>query len=83
MNLCNGYWNVRNSEESEDILAFKTTRGLYAPKVMPFSPTNASAYMQCFMNHIFTPLHNKYPGYFENYMDDCSVMTGEGEHELH
>jgi hypothetical protein len=83
MDLCNGYWNVRNSEELEDILAFKTTRGLYAPKVMPFGPTNTPACMQRFMYHIFAPLCNKYPRYFENYMDDCSVMTGKGEHELH
>ncbi len=50
---------------------------------MPFGPTNAPACMQCFMNHIFTPLHNKYPGYFENYMDDCSIMTGEGKDDLY
>ena len=35
------------------------------------------------MKHIFAPLHNKYPSYFENYMDDCSIMTGEGEDDLH
>ena len=35
------------------------------------------------MNHIFAPLCNKYPSYFENYMDDCSIMTGEGEDDLH
>ena len=80
IDLCNRYWNVCNSEVSEDILAFKTTRGLYAPKVMPFGLTNTPACMECFINHIFTPLHNKYPIYFENYMDD---LTGEGKDELH
>ena len=35
------------------------------------------------MNHIFAPLRNKYPTCFENYMDDCAIMTGEGELELH
>ena len=50
---------------------------------MPFGPTNTPACMQCFMNHIFTPLYNKYSGYFKNYMDDCSIMTGEGEDDLH
>ncbi len=59
------------------------TRGLYSPLVMPFSPTNAPACMQRFMNHIFAPLRNKYPSYFKNYMDDCSIMTGEGEDDLH
>ena len=83
LDLCNGYWNVCNSESSEDILAFKMTRGLYSPLVMPFGPTNAPTCMQRFMNHIFTPLRNKYPSYFENYMDDCSIMTGEGKDDLH
>jgi len=82
LDLCNGYWNVWNSEASEDILAFKTTRRLYSPLVMPFGPTNALACMQCFMNHIFTPLCNKYPTYFENYIDDCSI-TREGKDDLH
>jgi len=83
LDLYNGYWNIYNSEASEGLLTFKTVRGLYSPLVMPFSPTNAPACIQCFMNHIFTPLCNKYPGYFENYMDDCSIMTGEGEDNLH
>jgi hypothetical protein len=52
-NLCNGYWNIRNSEKTKDLMAFKITRGLYAPRVMSFGPTNASACMQRFMNHIF------------------------------
>jgi hypothetical protein len=54
--LCNGYWCLQNMEESENILAFKTTRSLYALLVMPFGPTNAPACMQRFMNHIFAPL---------------------------
>jgi hypothetical protein len=81
--LCNSYWNICNSEESEDLMAFKTTRGLYAPRVMSFGPTNAPACMQQFMNHIFHPLRDCYPRRFENYMDDCSVVTREGELELH
>ena len=64
-------------------MAFKTTRGLYAPRVMTFGLTNAPAYMQRFMNHIFQPLRDCYPGQFKNYMDDCSIATREGELELH
>jgi hypothetical protein len=67
----------------EDLMAFKTTRGLYAPRVMTFGPTNALACLQCFMNHIFQPLQDRYPGRFENYMDDCSIAIREGELELH
>jgi hypothetical protein len=59
--LCNGYWNIRNSEETEDLMAFKMTRRLYAPRVMSFGPTNAPTCMQWFMNHIFQPLRDHYP----------------------
>jgi hypothetical protein len=55
--LCNSYWNIQNRDEMEDLMAFKTTRGLYTLRVvMSFGPTNASACMQHFMNHIFQPL---------------------------
>jgi hypothetical protein len=59
--LCNGYWNIRNSEEMKDLMAFKMTRGLYTPRVMSFGPTNAPACMQRLMNHIFQPLRDRYP----------------------
>jgi hypothetical protein len=81
--LCNSYWNICNSEEMEDLMAFKTTTGLYAPRVMSFGPTNAPACMQRLMNHIFQPLRDRYPRRFENYMDDCSVATRRGELDLH
>jgi len=55
-NLCNGYWNIYNSKETKDLMAFKMTRGLYAPRVMSFGLTNALACMQWFMNYIFQPL---------------------------
>jgi hypothetical protein len=61
-NLCNSYWNIQNSDEMEDLMAFKTTKGLYAPRVMSFGLTNAPACMQHFMNHIFQPLQDCYPG---------------------
>jgi len=70
-------------EESQDILAFKTTEGLYAPTVMPFGPTNCPAVMQKFINHVFQPLYNKYGSQFKNYMDDCGIFTWEGELDLH
>jgi len=83
LDLCNSYWNVQNSEALKDILAFKTTKGLYSPLVMPFGPTNALTCMQHFMNHIFALLHNKYPSYFKNYIDNCSIMIEEGKDDLH
>jgi hypothetical protein len=57
-NLCKGYYNVAVEEELQDILAFKTTDRLYAPRVMPFGPTNCPAVMQKFMNHMFRPLYD-------------------------
>jgi len=81
--LHKGYYNIRNSKQSEDILAFKMTQGLYAPIVMPFGPTNCPAVMQRFMNHVFKPLYDCYGPRFKNYMDDCSIFMLEGELELH
>jgi hypothetical protein len=34
-------------------------------------------------NSILRPLYAKYPGKFRHYMDDCIVMTGPGEEQLH
>jgi hypothetical protein len=59
-NLREGYYNLAVEEESQDLLAFKTTTRLYAPTVMPFGPTNCPAAMQRFMNHVFTPLYARY-----------------------
>jgi hypothetical protein len=81
--LREGYYNLAVEEESQDLLAFKTTEGLYAPTVMPFGPTNCPAAMQRFMNHVFAPLYAKYNHRFKNYMDDCLIATGPGEDDLH
>jgi hypothetical protein len=34
-------------------------------------------------NDVLRPLYAKYPGKFCHYMDDCIVMTGTRERELH
>jgi hypothetical protein len=81
--LHEGYYNVTVKEESQDILAFKTTDRLYAPRVMPFGPTNCPSIMQKFMNHMFRPLYDQYRPRFKNYMDDCSIFTRVGELDLH
>jgi len=81
--LREGYYNLHVDEQLEDLLAFKTTQGLYAPIVMPFGPTNCPAAMQCFMNHIFAPLYAKYNHWFKNYMDNCLIATRPGEDTLH
>jgi hypothetical protein len=82
-NLREGYYNVGVDEDSQDLLAFKTVNGLYAPIVMPMGPSNCLTAMQQFMNHVFTPLYTRYSPCFKNYMDDCLIATKEGEDELH
>jgi Reverse transcriptase (RNA-dependent DNA polymerase) len=82
-NLREGYYNVAVEEESQDILAFKTTDRLYTPRVMPFGPMNCPAIMQKFMNHVFRPLYDRYGPRFKNYMDDCGIFTRVGELNLH
>jgi hypothetical protein len=81
--LWEGYYNLGVEEESQKILAFVTTEGLFAPCVMPFGPSNCPTAMQRFMNHVFAPLYNRYGPCFKNYMDDCIIMTREGEDDLH
>jgi hypothetical protein len=81
--LCKGYYNVAVEEESQDILAFKTTDGLYVLKVMPFGPTNCPTVMQKFMNHVFRPLYDWYRPRFKNYIDNCGIFTRVGELDLH
>ena len=80
--LRDGYSNVAIEEESQDVLAFTTTEGLYAPTVMSQGPTNCPATFQRFMNHVCAPLYTKYGGRFKNYIDDCGIFTKE-EEELH
>ncbi len=82
-NLWEGYYNLAVKEESQDILAFKTTKGHYAPCVMPFGPTNCPTTMQKFINHIFMPLYACYRLWFKNYMDDCGIITSLQELNLH
>jgi hypothetical protein len=81
--LREGYYNVAVKEELQDILAFKTIDQLYAPRVMPFGPTNCPAVMQKFMNYMFRPLYDQYGPRFKNYMDDCSIFTRVGKLDLH
>ena len=81
--LREGYYNVGVEEDSQDLLAFKTTNGLYAPRVMPMGPSNCPAAMQQFMNHVFAPLYAQYGPRFKNYMDDCLIATREGKDALH
>jgi RNase H-like domain found in reverse transcriptase/Reverse transcriptase (RNA-dependent DNA polymerase) len=50
---------------------------------MPFGLCNAPGTFTRMGSDVLRPLYTKYPGKFHHYMDDCIVMTGIGEWELH
>jgi hypothetical protein len=78
-----GYNNIRIATEDTYKTGFKTSKGLFEWVVMPFGLCNAPATFTRMGNSILRPLYAKYPGKFRHYMDDCIVMTGPGEEQLH
>jgi Reverse transcriptase (RNA-dependent DNA polymerase) len=76
------YHNIRICEEDQWKAAFKTPYGLFKPKVMFFRLSNSPPTFQWFMDRIFAPLKQKYPGLLFIYMDDILIATGE-DIELH
>ena len=82
LDICNSYNNIRMCPKDQWKLAFKLLSGTYAPQVMFFGMTNASAVFQCTMDRIFRVLKNKYPGCIFVYMDDILIVTPDDE-ELH
>ena len=54
-----GYNNICIREGDKWKGAFKTSRGLFKPKVMFFSMSNSPASFQHFMNHILEPWYKK------------------------
>ena len=72
-----GYHNIRIYEENQWKVAFKTPYGLFKPKVMFFGLSNSPPTFQQFMDRIFAPLKQKYPGLLFIYMDDILIATGE------
>jgi hypothetical protein len=82
--ICWGYNNIRIREEDQWKAAFKTSRGLFEPKVMFFGMSNSPGAFQRFINHILEPWYQKYgckKG--KNYMDDISITMLASEAELH
>jgi RNase H-like domain found in reverse transcriptase/Reverse transcriptase (RNA-dependent DNA polymerase) len=78
-----GYNNIRIAEGDEYKTRFKTNKGLFKWVVMPFGLCNTPGTFTRMGNDILRPLYAKYPGKFRHYMDNCIVMTGTGEWELH
>ena len=58
--------------KDQEATAFRTPKGIFCYKVMPFGLKNAGPTYQCLVNKIFEPLLGKT---MEVYMDDTIVKT--------
>ena len=65
--------------KDEELTAFRTPKGIYCYKVMPFGLKNASATYQQAMQKIFDNVLHKY---VECYVDDLVVKTKRREDHL-
>ncbi|KAM2388795.1 hypothetical protein ACFXTH_038191 [Malus domestica] len=67
-----GYNQIRMALEDEELTAFRTPKGIYCYKVMPFGLKNAGATYQRAMQKIFNDMLHKN---VECYVDDVVVKT--------
>jgi len=65
--------------KDEELTAFRTPKGIYCYKVMPFGLKNAGATYQRAMQKIFDNVLHKY---VECYVDDLVVKTKRREDHL-
>jgi len=79
MDGSSGYNQIRMSLKDEEYTAFRTPKGIYCYKVMPFGLKNAGATYQRAMQNIFDDMLHKR---VECYVDDLVVKTKQREHHL-
>jgi hypothetical protein len=79
MDGCSGYNQIRMAPEDEESTAFRTTKGIYCYKVMPFGLKNAGATYQRAMQKIFDDMLHKI---VECYVDDLVVKTKQRKNHL-
>ena len=79
MNGSSGYNQIRMNPKDEELTAFRTPKGIYCYKVMPFGLKNAGATYQRTMQKIFDNALHKY---VECYVDDLLVKTKRREDYL-
>ncbi|KAM1762296.1 hypothetical protein TB1_004857 [Malus domestica] len=72
MDGSSGYNQIRMALEDDELTAFRTPKGIYCYKVMPFGLKNAGATYQRAMQKIFNDMLHKN---VECYVDDVVVKT--------
>ena len=78
MDGSSGYNQIRMALEDEELTAFRTPKGIYCYKVMPFELKNAGATYQRAMQRIFDDILHKI---VQCYVDDLVVKTTKrGDH---
>ena len=79
LDLAQGYYQLRISEEDVPKTAFKTHLGLFEWKVLSFGLTNAPATFQRAMQHILAPYIGKFVCV---YLDDICIYSSTPEEHL-
>nr|XP_023885550.1 uncharacterized protein LOC111997666 [Quercus suber] len=79
MDGSSGYNQIRMNPKDEELTAFRTPKGIYYYKVIPFGLKNAGATYQRAMQKIFDNVLHKY---VECYVDDLVVKTKRREDHL-
>ena len=79
MDGSSGYNQIQMNPKDEELTAFRTPKGIYCYKVMPFGLKNAGATYQRAMQKIFDNVLHKY---VECYIDDLVVKTKRREDHL-
>ncbi|KAL4022918.1 hypothetical protein IC575_016664 [Cucumis melo] len=73
------YNQIRMAFSDEEMTAFRTPKGIYCYKVMPFGLKNAGATYQCAMQKVFNDMLYKY---VECYVDDLVVKSKKRQDNL-
>ncbi|KAM2245786.1 hypothetical protein ACFXTI_006687 [Malus domestica] len=79
MDGSSGYNQIRMAFEDEELIVFRTPKGIYCYKVMPFGLKNAGATYQRAMQKIFNDMLHKN---VECYVDDVVVKTKKRANHL-
>jgi uncharacterized protein YehS (DUF1456 family) len=79
MDGSSGYNQIRMAPEDEELTAFRTPKGIYRYKVMPFGLKNAGATYQRAMQKIFDDILHKI---VQCYVDDLVVKTRKIEEHI-